>query len=663
MEQIERRVPRRGRVLEVGCGHGLLSAYLALSSPERSVVGVDIDEHKIALATKAASRVVEGEADLGFETVRPGSFVSGRWDAIVIADVLYLLDRKAKRDLLRQCVEHFEAGGTLVVKEVDTAPRWKFTINRVQELLSTRVLRITQGATLDYEPASAFASVLQGLGLATDVERIDRGYPHPHVVVVASPPAGRSSTGVDRAGAPTRARTGQDRIDRLRRQARVWRLTARRGAHFAAVKVRGARADEQRRAELEEQFAVRTAEDVARELGNMKGAIMKLGQMVSFIADGLPPEAQEALASLQQDVPPMAPSLAERVIREELGEPPERLYLDWDPEPVAAASIGQVHRAVLHDGREAAVKVQYPGVDKAIQHDLDNAEFLYGLFSSVALRNLDVRSLVDELRLRMHDELDYRIEAVCQQQFAKRYEHHPFIRVPGVEQSLSSRRVLTTDWVDGLDWTEFESTRNEEQRQRAAEVVFRFAQGSIHRDRVFNGDPHPGNYRFHDDGTVTFLDFGLVKRWSDEEFDSLIPVLDRVLARDAEGVVAGMVSAGFLAPDHGLDPEHVFECVGMPYRAYFDEEFTFTRSYTTEALAALMDITGPYADVIRALNMPPGFVILDRVVWGVSALLGRLDARNRWRGILQEYRHDGPPATALGLLEAEWRDERSLAAP
>jgi hypothetical protein len=118
-----------------------------------------------------------------------------------------------------------------------------------------------------------------------------------------------------------------------------------------------------------------------------------------------------------------------------------------------------------------------------------------------------------------------------------------------------------------------------------------------------------------------------------------------------------MVKAGFLAPDHGLDPEHVFDCVGLPYRAYFDEEFTFTRSYTTEALQALMDITGPYADVVRNLNMPPGFVILDRVVWGVSALLGRLEAHNRWRGILREYRHGGEAVTPLGELEQEWQPD------
>ncbi|MEA2717469.1 MAG: hypothetical protein QOI99_1786, partial [Actinomycetota bacterium] len=153
---------------------------------------------------------------------------------------------------------------------------------------------------------------------------------------------------------------------RLERQARIWRLSARRAAQWGIVKVRGSHATEERRARLEEQFAIRTAQDVAEVLGGMKGAIMKAGQMLSFIAEGLPPEAQAALATLQADVPPMAPSLAEGVILAELGERPEKLFLDWDPIPVAAASIGQVHRAVMPDGRLVAVKVQYPGVDQAI---------------------------------------------------------------------------------------------------------------------------------------------------------------------------------------------------------------------------------------------------------------------------------------------------------
>lgn len=655
-DAVERAVPLDGRVLEVGCGHGLLSAYLALSSPEREVLGVDIDEHKIELARAAAANLSPGEAQLSFARVEPGEFADGRWDTIVIADVLYLLAPDDERALLQAMVDHLDEGGSIVVKETDVLPRWKFAINRAQEYAATRILRITQGETLDFEPARSLATALEAMGLDARVERVDRGYPHPHALVVATQRlAATDESSTLPADATSRLIAPRDRIALYKRRARVARLTVRRGAHYAVVKVRGATADADRRAELEEQFAVRTAEDVARELGNMKGAIMKLGQMVSFIADGLPPDAQAALATLQQDVPPMAPSLAERVVREDLGESPARVFLDWDPVPVAAASIGQVHRAVLRDGREVAVKVQYPGVDQAIEHDLDNAEMLYGLFSSVALRNLDVRALVDELRARMRDELDYRIEAACQQQFAARYRGHPFIRVPEVVPQLSSRRVLVTDWADGMGWTEFERVATGPQRHDAAEVVFRFAQGSVHRDRVFNGDPHPGNYRFHHDGTVTFLDFGLVKRWSEADFASFMPVLDRVLDRDAQAVVDGMVAVGFLAADHGLDPEHVFECVGMPYRAYFDDEFTFTRSYTTEALGVLMDLTGPYADVVRALNMPPGFVILDRVVWGVSALLGRLEATNRWRGILQEYRHEGAPVTVLGELEADWR--------
>jgi predicted unusual protein kinase regulating ubiquinone biosynthesis (AarF/ABC1/UbiB family) len=449
------------------------------------------------------------------------------------------------------------------------------------------------------------------------------------------------------------------RRERLRRTLRVWRLTVRRGAHFAVVKARGARATEARRAQLEEQFVIRSAEDVARELGNMKGAIMKAGQMVSFIADGLPPEAQAALATLQADVPPMAPSLAQQVVREELGRDPDRLFLDWEPVPVAAASIGQVHRAVLRDGRAVAVKVQYPGVDRAIASDLDNAELLYGMFSALALRNLDVKSLVDELRARMVDELDYAHEARCQSEIAAIYADHPFIRVPAVIPELSTRRVLTSEWADGLRWDEFLVTASESSRQQAAEVLFRFTQGSIHRNGVFNGDPHPGNYRFHRDGTITFLDFGLVKRWTAGEWEHLTPLLDALLALDRPRTIDAMVEAGFLKREHGLDPQHVWEYVSAPYVPYLTDEFTFSAEWTSKALSHLIDLNGPYADVIKLLNMPTSFVILDRVVWGTSALLGRLGARNHWRAMLAEYREGAPPSTELGEIEAAWRARRA----
>jgi predicted unusual protein kinase regulating ubiquinone biosynthesis (AarF/ABC1/UbiB family) len=421
------------------------------------------------------------------------------------------------------------------------------------------------------------------------------------------------------------------------------------------TRLRSLRADESRRAELDEGFAVRSAADAAHELGQMKGAVMKLGQMVSFVSDALPPEAQAALAQLQADAPPMAPSLAAEVVRTELGADPTEVFARWDPVPVAAASIGQVHRATLADGRRVAVKVQYPGIESSIGADLADGERIGRMLSAVTLRSVDVPALAEELRHRMYDELDYRIEAGHQQAFADRFAGHPSIRVPGVVPELSGRRVLTSEWAGGLTFAEFEGVADDAARQRAAETLFRFAQSSVIAARLFNGDPHPGNYRFARDGSVTFLDFGLVKRLSDDDHRRLMVVLDGVLALDPVATTEAMVHAGFLAPDHGLDPDDVFGCVSAPYRAYFEDVFTFTPGYTGDALRSLLDVRGPYAGVLAALDMPPSFVLIDRVVWGVSAVLGRLEATNRWRAIVQEYRDDGSPASPLGEQEAAWR--------
>jgi predicted unusual protein kinase regulating ubiquinone biosynthesis (AarF/ABC1/UbiB family) len=454
-----------------------------------------------------------------------------------------------------------------------------------------------------------------------------------------------------------------ERRQRLRRSGRLWRLGARRSVGYAGVRLRSAAADEATRAELSEQFVIRSAEDVARELGQMKGVVMKAGQLLSFIVEALPEDAKAALASLQADAPPMAPELAEGVLKAELGRPPARIFRDWDPVPVAAASIGQVHRAVLADGRPVAVKVQYPGVGDAIGADLANAEVLYQLFSAFALKSLDVRGLVDELRQRMGDELDYRKEAANQTRFARLFAGHPFIRIPSIVPELSTLRVLTSEWVDGQPWAVFEASATPETRGRAAEVLFRFAQRSIYCHRIFNGDPHPGNYRFHPDGSVTFLDFGLVKHWTKEETDALWPVIDPLIDGDALRTTELMVTAGFLQPDHGLDPQRVWEYVSAPYTPYLTDEFTFTRRHVAEALSSVVDVRGPNRAVIEKLNLPPSFVILDRVVWGMSALLGRLEARNRWRDILAEYRHGGPPSTELGRLEADWAATQPSADP
>lgn len=444
----------------------------------------------------------------------------------------------------------------------------------------------------------------------------------------------------------------------LERSLRIWRLTARRGVGYGVNRIRGFAADADRRAELDRAYAIRSAEDVARELGHMKGAMMKAGQVLSFVVEGLPDEARNALATLQADVAPMAPTLAAKVVEAELGAPPEHVFLDWSDEPVAAASIGQVHRAVTRDGREVAVKVQYPGIDVAIGGDLRNAELLYRMASSFAFDSLDARAVVDELRGRLLEELDYRIEAARQHEFAVRYAGHPFIRIPAVVAELSTRRVLTTEWADGARFADLVETGDPELRGRAAEVLFRFAQGSVYRARVFNGDPHPGNFRFHPDGSVTFLDFGMVKRWSDDDVARLWPIIDPLLAGDAEGTVACMADAGFIRRDHGFDAAAVWDYVVAPYVPYLTETFSFTPEFTKDSLRHLVDLRGPNAEIMAVVDMPPAFVILDRVVWGLCAMLGRLEATNAWRGILAEYREDGPPATPLGELEQQWWDEQ-----
>lgn len=446
-----------------------------------------------------------------------------------------------------------------------------------------------------------------------------------------------------------------ERRARIRRTARLARLTARRGVAFAAHRARRLTAGERRRAELDDRFALRTAEQVAAELGQMKGVLMKAGQLLGAIAEALPQPAQEALASLQADAPPMAPSLAESVVRAELGAEPLALFRRWDPVPVAAASIGQVHRAELFDGTPVAVKVQYPGVADTFHGDLANAELLYGLFSRLAVPGLDPRAMVDELRARMVDELDYRTEAANQAAFAAFYEGHPFVRIPAVVPELSAGRVLTSAWVDGLAWPAFAASASPAARQRAAEIVFRFSQGSVHRFGCFNGDPHPGNYRFHPDGSVTFLDFGLVKRWEAGEWERLLPCMDAIVVdRDPDALIGAMERVGFLRPGHGLTAADVYAYVSAPYVPYLTDTFTFTRSFVAEALGRVLDVRGPYRHVVRQLDMPPSFVMLDRVVWGVSALLGRLDATGPWRGIVLEYRRGDAPATALGEADAAW---------
>ncbi len=289
-------------------------------------------------------------------------------------------------------------------------------------------------------------------------------------------------------------------------------LSARTGADYLATRARSTFASADRADELAAAFELRTAEQVAESLGHMKGALMKLGQMASYLDQGLPQPVRDALAELQADAPPMASDLAESVVESELGSHPRELFAEWDATPIASASIGQVHRAVTHQGMEVAVKVQYPGVAEAISADLDNTELLFSMLGML-FPGMDPGPIVEELRARIVEELDYRTEAENQQMFVEAYRGHPYIHVPEVLHDLSAGRVLTTEMATGARFEEVVGWSDEE-RQLAAETLYRFVFGSIYSLGAFNGDPHPGNYLFRPGGEVTFLDFGLVKRFN-----------------------------------------------------------------------------------------------------------------------------------------------------
>lgn len=443
-------------------------------------------------------------------------------------------------------------------------------------------------------------------------------------------------------------------VIRVRRSRRVAYLAARRA--FALARLRRGRAPSE---EELDQFHLHTAEQVFELLGGMKGAIMKLGQMLSIVAESLPEAYQQALRGLQQSAPPMAAHLVADVVTAELGEPPERVFFEFSHEPVAAASIGQVHRARLFDGTAVAVKLQYPGVDMAIHADLDNAFLLYSAARAFA-PGIDPEPVVSELRERMGDELDYRIEAASQQEFWTAYEGHPWILIPRVYPDRSTRRVLITEWVAGHSFYDLLDAPQAE-RDRAGEQLFRFFCGSIARLGLFNADPHPGNYFFTDErsprggSAIWFLDFGLVKRFGAGELDSL---RDRVLALrtgDDDVVFDALVRHGWVRPEAKIDRRKMVALARKTSLPLVDRgHFTYTREYMRSTIEAMFSLDGPYGDVVRQMTVPRDQLILTRIQVGLGGLFARLGAGNDWASILDEYLFDAPPATPLGEESVGW---------
>ena len=454
---------------------------------------------------------------------------------------------------------------------------------------------------------------------------------------------------------PVRGRTT------LQRRAHLARLGGRAGADFARHRARRVFAGAARQAELDQEFELRTAAQVAEALGNMKGAFMKLGQMASYLDVGLPPHVREALAGLQQDAPPMSAELAAGVVERELGAPPDRLFLEWDPVPIASASIGQVHRAITRDERPVAVKVQYPGVDDAIRSDLDSAGLIFGAMG-LALPGFDPAPVVDEIRFRVTEELDYRLEAQNTQLFADFYRGHPFIHVPDVVPALSTARVLTTELAEGVRFDTV-LTWDQDERNLAAETIYRFVFRSLYRLSAFNGDPHPGNYLFRPGGHVTFLDFGLVKQFTPEEVDLFADMLQAMVFEGDTARFRHVIERiGLLRPGTPVSNDEVQEY----YRHFYefvieDRTVTITPEWSTQAASRYFDPTGEYGPIIRAANLPPSFVIIQRINLGLMAILGDLHATANFRRIANELWPwvDGPPSTPQGEAEARWLAERT----
>ena len=444
---------------------------------------------------------------------------------------------------------------------------------------------------------------------------------------------------------------------RTARNLETARMGARVGAGWAAHQARRVFVTAERREALDAEYELKSAEEVAAALGNMKGVMMKFGQMLSYVDENVPEPVRDALAGLQQDAPPMAAELAASVIERELGAPPEKVFAEWDPVPIAAASIGQVHRAITHDDVAVAVKVQYPGVDEAIKADLDNYDFFASL-AAMLFPGAEIGPFLDEIRERINEELDYRLEAANQQLFYDYYEGHPFIRIPRVIHELSTERVLTTELHTGARFAELDSWSQEE-RDLAGETIDRFVFRSLYRLHAFNGDPHPGNYLFHGGGVVTFLDFGLVKRFTPAEMDMFERMAEAIVVkRDGRAYRALLQEAGVLKPGAAFDDDELIDYFGYYYDPVMEDgEYTFTTAYASEAMKKILPIGPEASEQIRKFgNLPPSFAILQRINLGMTAVMAHLGATGNFRRISEEMWvfTSGPPSTEMGEKEAAW---------
>jgi len=396
--------------------------------------------------------------------------------------------------------------------------------------------------------------------------------------------------------------------------------------------------------------------ELVEQLGRMRGAAMKVGQLLSMIEfDGLPDEQrtelESKLATLRDDIPPVPFARLEKLMSQELGGPLSSVFSEFDERALAAASIGQVHRATTLDGEAVVVKVQYPGVAEAVDSDLRSASLLLPLLKRLA-PNLDAKPLLAELRERIGEELDYELEAQQQRRIERLYRGHPFISVPRVRTDLSTRRVLVSEYVEG---ERFDAVRefDQDQRDRYGEIVFRFFFGLLYRHRIALGDPHPGNYLLRPDGRVAFLDYGLVRDFGTARIDAERAIALAVREDDAQALAAALAAGGYV---RDVDGELALQMIRPAIRWYATpgvRALTGERRRERDPVDA--ESEAAFREQAGRFTLPPETMLIRRMHALVAMVLTRLRASADWGAIAAEYLHGEPPATPLGEAEAEAR--------
>jgi predicted unusual protein kinase regulating ubiquinone biosynthesis (AarF/ABC1/UbiB family) len=389
----------------------------------------------------------------------------------------------------------------------------------------------------------------------------------------------------------------------------------------------------------------RAAERYADLLGRSNGVVMKACQLLSLAS--LPPTGspehlaiyRSALSRSQGDTPSMPAGLAADLAETELGLPLHEIFMDFDPHPIAAASIGQVHAARLQDGRDVAVKIQYPGVERVISADLRNGQLASLLRPGCGMTcvQADVPAIARELAARIGEEIDYRVEATNQEAFAAAYRGHPLIRIPETVPELCTARVLTMDLSDGICLAQARVAPRH-LRDRWGEVIYRFTVGSLTRLGMLNADPSPGNYLFHADGGVTFLDFGCVRRYSAKQIVAVQAVMHAIVDSDSTQLLRVMTEAGYV--DLADPPDACallawFRETHLPIVA--EQPYTYSADFAAMLHGADLARSGRYAEVIRRLTIPADFLSVIRVNLGITGVLAELGATGNWAAIHSEY--------------------------